>query len=106
MFEMKLPISQMRFEKLGHYPGPSIVIGPAMTTKILTDNGQVLLRSTYMLLSPDELLDKDGSGAQDYLMARVYERLGSQVLPRELQDIGLKSTSQYDPYKDKIQNKC
>ena len=32
--------------KLGHYLGPSIKVGPEMTTKILTENGQVLHRST------------------------------------------------------------
>ena len=46
--------------KLGHYIGPSIDVGPAMTTKILTENGQLLHRSTYR---PDELLDKDRSDA-------------------------------------------
>ena len=51
--------------KLGHYLGPSIDIGPAMTTKIFTENGQVLHRSTYRPLIPEELLDKDGcSGAE------------------------------------------
>ena len=39
-------------------------------------------------------------------MARVYyERLGSLVLSRELEDIGLESTPQYDQYKDETQNK-
>ena len=37
-------------------------------------------------------------------MARVYERLGSQVLPRELEDIGLENTPQCDPYEDETQN--
>ena len=51
--------------KLGCYLGPSIDINQAMTAKILTENGQVLHRSTYRLLTPDELLDKDGSDAHD-----------------------------------------
>ena len=38
-------------------------------------------------------------------MARVYEKLRSQVLPRELEDIGLESTPQYDPYENETQNK-
>ena len=37
-------------------------------------------------------------------MARVYERLGSQVLPRELEDLGIEDTPQYDPYEDETQN--
>ena len=49
--------------KLDLYLGSIIDVGPAMTTKILTENGQVLHRSTYRSLTPDELLDKDGSDA-------------------------------------------
>ena len=33
--------------KLGHFLAPSIDVGPAMTAKILTENGGVLHRSTY-----------------------------------------------------------
>ena len=91
--------------KLGCYLGPSIDIGPAMTAKILTQNGQVLHRSPYRLLTPDELLDKDGSDAWERFMAWVYERLGSWVPTRELEDIGLEYTLQYDPYEDVTQNK-
>ena len=61
----------------------------------------MLHRSTYRPLTPDELLDKDWSDAQEQFMARVYERLGSCVLPRELEDLGLGNIPQYDPYEDK-----
>ena len=91
--------------KLGHYFGPSIDVGPAMTAKIFTENGQVLHRSTYQPLNPDELLDRDGSDAQEPFMARVYDRLGSCVLSRELEVLGLEDTPQYDPYEDETQNK-
>ena len=37
-------------------------------------------------------------------MARVNERLGSQVLQRELEDIGLEETPHYDKYEDETQN--
>ena len=37
-------------------------------------------------------------------MARVYERLESQVLPRELEDVGLEDTPQYDLYENETQN--
>ena len=36
-------------------------------------------------------------------MARVHEKLGSSVLPRELEETGLENTPQYDLYKDKMQ---
>ena len=89
--------------KLGPYLRPIIDISPAITTKILAENRQVLHRSTYKPLNQDESLDKDRSDAQEQFMARVYERLGSWVLPRELEDIGLESTPQYDPYENDTQ---
>ena len=38
-------------------------------------------------------------------MARVYDRLGSWVIPRDLEDLGLENTPQYDLYEDETQNK-
>ena len=64
----------------------------------------MLHKSTYRLLTPDVVLDKDGSDAQEQFMAGVYERLGSQVLPRDLEDIGLENAPQYDLYEDKMHN--
>ena len=75
-----------------------------MTTKILTENGYVLHRSTYQPLTPDVLLDRDGPDAREHFMARVYDRLGSHVLPKELEDLGLEDTPQYNPYEDETQN--
>ena len=49
--------------ELGHFLWPSLFVGPAMTTNILTENGQVLHRSTYRPLTSDELLDIDESDA-------------------------------------------
>ena len=49
--------------KLCHYLESSIDVSPAMTAKIHTENGQVLHRSAYRPLTPDELSDKDGSDA-------------------------------------------
>ena len=90
--------------KLGHYLLPIVDISPAMMAKILIENGQILHRSTYRPLILDELLDKDGLDAQHQFMARVCERLGFWILPRELEDIGLKNTPWYDLYEDETQN--
>ena len=48
-------------------------VGPAMTTKILTENEQMLHRKIYSPLTPDELFDKNGSDAEEQFMARVHE---------------------------------
>ena len=90
--------------KLGRFLVPSINISPAMTAKIHTESGQVLYRSAQRQLTPDELLDRDRPNAQEEYMARVYEKLGSQVLPRQLEDIGLEKTP-HDLYEDATQNK-
>ena len=47
-----------------------------MMARILTENGQVLHRSIYRLLIQDEILDKEGSDAQETFMARAHETLG------------------------------
>ena len=49
--------------KFGCYCGLSIDLGLARTTKVLTQNGQVLHRSAYRPLNPDKITDKDGSDA-------------------------------------------
>ena len=64
----------------------------------------MLHRSTYRPLTQDELLGKDGLDVKDQFMARVYEKLGSRVLPRELEDIGLENTPQHDSCEDEAQN--
>ena len=75
-----------------------------MTTKILTQNEQVLHSSTYRPLITDEKADKYRSDSQEQFMTRVHEKLGSWVLLRELEDTGLKNIPQYDPYKNETQN--
>ena len=71
--------------KLGHNLGLSIDVGPDMTTKIFTENGQVLHRSTYSPLIPNKIASKDGSDVQELFMTRVYERLG---VPSPMKRIG------------------
>ena len=43
---------------LGRDLGPAIDIGPAMTRKILKQNGRVVYRSTVRSLTPDEMADE------------------------------------------------
>ena len=80
-------------------------VGQAMTTKILTQNGQVPHRSTHRPLTPEEIADKDGLDAWEQLMARVHEKLGSWVIPWELKDIRQETAPQYNLYEDETQNK-
>ena len=69
---------------LSHYLGPSIDVGPAMTTRIIMERGKVLHRSIYRLLS------MKGWGPEYY---------------QEMEDVGIRNTPQYDPYEGETQNK-
>ena len=44
------------------------------------------------------------SDAQEQFIARVYEKLGFQVLHSELENIGLENTPQYGLHEDETQN--
>ena len=44
-------------EVLGQWLGPAIDIGPAMMSKVLKSNGQVIYNSTYRPLTDDEMAD-------------------------------------------------
>ena len=46
----------------------------------------------YQPLTPDELIEKDRSDTQEQFMARVHKRLGSHVLSRDLDGLGLEDT--------------
>jgi hypothetical protein len=43
---------------LGRDLGPAIDIGPAMTRKVLKENGKVVYRSTVQHLTRDEMADE------------------------------------------------
>ena len=64
--------------KLGHYVGPIIDFCPAMMAKILTENGQMLHRSTYRLLTQDESADKDRSDCQEQFMTESMKCWGPE----------------------------
>lgn len=70
---------------LGKYLGPSIDVGPAMTAKILKENGQVVDRSTLRRLTPAELIDADHCRRRDEFLEKIKSKLGP---PAELADLG------------------
>ena len=60
---------------LGSSYGPNIDVGPALTAKILRNNGQQVHRSTYRALPPDELVNPDEMKACDEFDTVVGEKL-------------------------------
>eukprot|EP00934_Nitzschia_sp_Nitz4_P001810 Nitzschia sp. Nitz4//scaffold191_size41780//52//5493//NITZ4_007461-RA/size41780-processed-gene-0.69-mRNA-1//1//CDS//3329540163//1810//frame0 len=62
---------------LGRYLGPSMGIGPAMTAKILKANGEVVHRSTYRALTPEERSSSEEKLLRDKFDAQIKAgRLG------------------------------
>ena len=61
---------------LGRDLGPAIDIGPAMTRKILKENGKVVYRSTVRSLLPDEIADEDMKRRRKEFTKKVNKALG------------------------------
>ena len=58
-------------EILGRWLGPAVDIGPAMTSKILKSNGQVIYTSTYHALTDDEMANPEEAKARQAFDATV-----------------------------------
>ena len=61
---------------LGRHCGPIIDVGPALTAKILKNNGQQVNRSTYSSLTPDELVKPNEIKARDEFCTSIRDKLG------------------------------
>ena len=64
---------------LGKYLGPSIDVGPAMTAKLLKANGQVLHRSTYRSLTPEEWNNAKLAKEREAFLVAVEEKYGAPM---------------------------
>ena len=85
---------------LGRYLGPSIDIGPAMTAKILKENGQVVHRSTVRGLTPEEEASEETKQKRSAFDMEVSRRLGPSVKWEDLFAYDVE-TPHYDQYEDK-----
>ena len=73
---------------LGSYCGPSIDVGPALTSKILRNNGQQVHRYTYRALTPYELVNPDEIKACDEFDMTIEDKLGPAAISRTVPPIG------------------
>ena len=64
---------------LARYLGPSFDIGPAMTAKLLKENGQYIHRSTYRGLTEDEIKDPLEIKARELFDIAINDRLGAEA---------------------------
>ena len=91
-------------EVLGRWLGPAIDIGPAMTSKILKENGQVIYSSTYRAITGDEMQDPKEKAQREKFDANIARRLGKPLTPKELKEIDPEAvTPEYELYEDDME---
>ena len=67
-------------EVLGRWLGPAIDIGPAMTSKVLKSNGQVIYTSTSHPLTDDEMADPTETKLQAEFNTAITNKLGAPIV--------------------------
>ena len=71
-------------EVYSRWLGPAIDIGPALTSKILKSNGQVIYTSTYRTITEDEIHRKSEQDQQDIFDAEIRKKMGPRVREQDL----------------------
>ena len=88
-------------EVLGRWLGPALDVGPAMTSKILKRNGEILFLSSYRKLTDDEMQDPDLKKDRDAFDEEIRKRLGRPLTQEDLKEIDVDApTPEYELYED------
>ena len=82
------------------YCGPSIDDGPALTAKILINNGQQFHRFIYRALTPDELVNPVDIKARDEFYTAIEKKLGPLALAKDFESNPEIFTPTLDRYED------
>ena len=78
--------------RLGRYLGSSIDIGPALMAKITEENGHVLHRSLYQVLTQEEWKWEECNAECSSFMASLHQKLGPCNELRDLVELGVEDT--------------
>ncbi len=89
---------------LGMYLGPAIDVGPAMTAKILQQNGEVVYCSTYCPKTVEEWADPTLQQSMAMFSDTAEERLGAKLTHTKLEEVGIPDILEYVAYADEDQN--
>ena len=88
-------------EILGRWLGPAIDIGPAMTSKVLKGNGQVIYTSTYHAIADDEMAKPEEVKARQAFDAALATKLGAPMSKHDLPSEGVDAdTPTFELYED------
>ena len=74
-------------EVLGRWLGPSVDVGPAMTSKILKSNGQILHLSSFRKLTEDEMQDKGELKRMEIFDNCIKKQLGKSLTFEDLKSV-------------------
>eukprot|EP00804_Cyclotella_cryptica_P021438 CCRYP_005781-RA/>CCRYP_005781-RA protein AED:0.29 eAED:0.29 QI:0/0/0/1/1/1/3/0/397 len=74
---------------LGRYLGPSIDVGPALTAKILKQNGEVVHWSTYRELTPEESVNPVEQAVMQSFSESIEVKLGPKASVDGFKDLGI-----------------
>ena len=85
--------------------GPAIDIGPAMSRKIIKQNGQIVYRSTVRSLTPDEIADPIRIKERDEFDEALKSALGEPLTEEDLAGDPDYETPELEPYDDKDDRK-
>ena len=90
-------------ESLGRWLGPSLDIGPAMTSKILQSNGHIVHTQNFRTLSDEEKQKPEMLARQKKFKDELAQRLGDPVTESDLAEAGIDATTPvYERYEDDV----
>ena len=76
---------------MGRYLGPSTDVGPALTAKILKQNGEVVHWSSYRGLTPEEIVNPVEQAAMKSFNESIEVKLGPKASIDDFKDLGIES---------------
>ena len=89
-------------EQLGRWLGPAIDVGPAMCSKILKQNGQVIYVSTYRSLTEHELSSHDEMEKRKAFTEAITEHLGGPMTEKDTEVFDA-DTPTFVPFNESLQ---
>jgi hypothetical protein len=88
-------------EIYGRWLGPALDVGPAMCSKILKSNGQVIYSSSYRAVTEAEMLNDDEKKERELFDKAIKEKIGPAVTLDDLKEIDPDAvTLQFKLYQD------
>ncbi|MEL6803974.1 MAG: hypothetical protein AAFO91_09360, partial [Bacteroidota bacterium] len=92
--------SSMDRRQLGRYLGPSHDVGQVMCSKVLTDTGNVLSRTSVFPLNTEDVNNESVQKQIEEYDKKLSETLKSQPSTEALPDTDIHETPTYEPYED------